>query len=76
MKVDRKGRVRYLTSEEEKALREALDKRNEISKDHLKPLVILSLNTGMRRGEVFNLKWSDIDLRNKVLTVEGDTAKS
>ena len=76
MKVDRKGRVRYLTPEEEKALREALDKRNEISKDHLKPLVILSLNTGMRRGEVFNLKWSDIDLRNKVLTVEGDTAKS
>lgn len=76
MKVDRKGRVRYLTTEEEKALREALDKRDKISKDHLKSLVILSLNTGMRRGEVFNLKWSDIDLKNKVLTVEGDTAKS
>lgn len=76
MKVDRKGRVRYLTTEEEKALREALDKRDKVSKDHLKPLVILSLNTGMRRGEVFNLKWSDIDLKNKVLTVEGDSAKS
>lgn len=76
MKVDRKGRVRYLTVEEEKALREALDKRDEVSRDHLKPLVILSLNTGMRRGEVFNLKWSDIDFKNKVLTVEGDTAKS
>lgn len=44
--------------------------------DHLKPLVLLSLNTGMRRGEVFNLTWADIDLKNKLITVEGDTSKS
>jgi integrase len=44
--------------------------------DHLKPLVLLSINTGMRRGEVFNLRWPDVDLKNKVLTVEGTTAKS
>lgn len=44
--------------------------------DHLKPLVLLSLNTGMRRGEVFNLTWTDIDLQNKVLTVVGDGSKS
>ncbi|HBO2782918.1 TPA: site-specific integrase [Pseudomonas aeruginosa] len=44
--------------------------------DHLKPLVLLSLNTGMRRGEVFNLTWTDIDLKNKLITVEGDTSKS
>ncbi|MGU2126306.1 tyrosine-type recombinase/integrase [Pseudomonas aeruginosa] len=44
--------------------------------DHLKPLVLLSLNTGMRRGEVFNLTWEDIDLKNKLITVEGDTSKS
>lgn len=30
----------------------------------------------MRRGEVFNLTWADIDLKNKLITVEGDTSKS
>lgn len=44
--------------------------------DHLKPLVLVSINTGMRRGEVFNLTWADVDLKNKFVTVEGDGAKS
>lgn len=44
--------------------------------DHLKPLVLLSLNTGMRQGEVFNLDWSDVDLVNKKITVVGKTSKS
>lgn len=44
--------------------------------DHLKPLVLLSLNTGMRRGELFDLNWHDINLDHKVLTVGGATAKS
>ena len=44
--------------------------------DHLKPLVILALNTGMRRGELLTLAWADIDLTRAMLTVNGDTAKS
>lgn len=52
------------------------DLREVLFVDHLKPLVLLSVNTGMRRGEVFNLTWADIDLTNKLVTVEGEGAKS
>jgi integrase len=44
--------------------------------DRLTPMVILSLKTGMRRGELFDLEWRSIDCLNKVITVQGETAKS
>ena len=44
--------------------------------DHVKPLILLSINTGCRRGELFNLTWSNVDLDRRILTVAGATAKS
>jgi len=44
--------------------------------DHLKPLILLSINTGARRGELFDLTWENVDLDRRILTVTGATAKS
>jgi integrase len=44
--------------------------------DYLKPLVLVSLHTGMRRGELFALTWQSIDLEAARITVHGATAKS
>lgn len=44
--------------------------------DHLTPVVTLALHTGLRRGEIFALRWADVDLERAILTVRGDGAKS
>lgn len=44
--------------------------------DHLKPMILLSMNTGLRKGEVFKLTWSKVDFDTKQLTVAAQTAKS
>ena len=102
-KIDNRGKVRYLSDDEEQRLRNALDAREERLRterdsanqwraqrgydqmpdlrkmayaDHLKPLVLLSLNTGLRRGELFSLTWANVDLERANLTISGTTAKS
>lgn len=50
-------RLRYLSKEECQSLVNACDK-------HLKPLVVTALHTGMRKSEIFNLKWDNVDLKH------------
>jgi integrase len=36
---------------------------------HLKPLIILALDTAMRRGELLKLCWRDVDLENRLISI-------
>ena len=44
--------------------------------DHLTPMVLVAMNTGMRRGELRQIQWADLDLERAVLTIRGGYAKS
>ena len=44
--------------------------------DHLTPAMLLSMNTGLRRGELLALRWESVDFKQQILTVEGGMAKS
>jgi integrase len=44
--------------------------------DHIRPLVLVALNTGLRRGELLGLTWSSVNFSAKLLTVTAATAKS
>ncbi len=56
------GRLRYLKPEEVGLLLKACA-------DHLRPIVVTALNTGMRKSEILNLKWNELDLGNRKITV-------
>jgi integrase len=56
------GRLRYLTPEE-------LIRLLEACAPHLKPIVLTAVHTGMRRREILSLRWADVDLRKRMITL-------
>jgi len=43
--------------------------------DHITPMVVLSMNTGLRQGELFSLAWSSVDMQLKTITVLASHSK-
>lgn len=45
--------------------------------DHLKPMILLALNTGLRRGDLFSLTWGHVDLeKRQIRKIIGKTSHS
>ncbi len=44
--------------------------------DYLKPLIIVGLNTGLRRNALFSLKWSEVDLNAGAIILLAKSAKN
>ena len=64
-----KRRVRYLSAEQASLLIKELP-------EHLADIVTFSLATGLRRSNVTNLEWSQVDMQRNVAWIHGDQAKS
>ncbi len=43
--------------------------------DHITPMVLISLNTGVRQGELFAMQWEFVDLERRNLTVLASHSK-
>lgn len=56
-------KIRSLSNSEEKLLNKSL----ELSPKYLKDIVTIALNTAMRKSEILNLKWFNIDFNNNII---------
>ena len=67
-----KKRDRFPTFGEELAMLQLCAGRNQ----HLKPLLILAADTGMRRRELLTLQVSDLDFSQRVIRLQSENAKT
>lgn len=65
--------VRYLSNSERERLYKELDK---LPLRQLRYAVILSLNTGIRRGALLSLTWEDVSFKENIITLKAAFSKS
>ena len=59
------ARLRFLTHDEADRLLEALAKNSRDANE----MAVISLHSGLRAGEIFSLKWGDVDLERGIMTL-------
>jgi len=70
-RVDNK-RIRFLSPDEARMLLEECKKRSR----QLYEMCLLSLYCGLQAGEIFNLTWQDIDLKNELIQIKDPKNKT
>lgn len=90
-KADEVRRERTLTHDEERRLLEACGPRTLVytwrgkqvtahddgeRRAHLRALIVAALDTAMRRGELFKLRWRDVDLENRSIRITALNSKT
>jgi integrase len=68
---DRHSHNEHLSKRE----KETMPELNGKFADYLKPMVLISLYSGLRRGSLFGLKWNDIDFFTRTMTIRPDNSK-
>ena len=70
--TDSPDRVRFLSQEERSRLMTTLEGAHPLHRG----AVIVSLNTGIRQGALFDLRWTDIDFATGTITLRAESAKA
>lgn len=52
-----------------------IDALLKVCPDWVRPIVLVALHTGMRKGEILNLAWDDIDFKNGLIRVRDSKSK-
>lgn len=71
---DENQRTRLLSLDEEARLLAAIDAHPQ--RAHLKGMVLIALDCALRRGEIFKLQWSDIDINERTITIRAFNTKT
>ncbi|MBD0369772.1 MAG: tyrosine-type recombinase/integrase [Pyrinomonadaceae bacterium] len=71
---DENQRTRILSFDEEARLLAAIDKYPQ--RTHIKGMVLIALDCALRRGEIFTLRWSDIDFESRTITLRAFNCKT
>jgi site-specific recombinase XerD len=90
LSVEERTRLMAALKEREEEMRQERQSHNEWRKerhfeelpnyqyftDHLKPMILLALSTGVRQGTLFGLEWRDVDFSKRLLTLRLEIEKS
>lgn len=92
LSIEEEARLRQALLERENQLKQQRNKGNQWREergysllpefgadefcDYLMPMILLSINTGLRQGELFNLNWGMVDLSEGSVIISGNITKN